>query len=363
MDQFKQYLIIILIISLGFGQLLRFEILGLPIFLHDILVLCILIINTTNLRGPSSQHIRYTPGLKLVFLGLVIGVVRALTLFPLADLLIPVLYSLRLLAYLFLYLSLHQKPLTIGRTPFLIAGVISLTIGLAQYVLMPDMRVFQYLGWDDHLSRLTLPHFDPTFSAAFLAISLLFMLPTQTLPVLPLALALGILLTYSRSIWLSLVLTIFLFAKRKISPLFVICSLLFVIFVALPRQFGEGTNLLRTFSITSRWEHDLELASRVGWDFVPGIGYNTLPLILDPATEGLPNHATGFNNSFLMILASTGIIGLTGWIIFLRSLYIKHSHLRPVLVFLVIGSIFNNLILYPFLLLFLLMAPNATSHD
>ena len=351
------YLLLALVLTLGFGQLLRFEVAGIPIFLHDILVLILIAL---NLQGLTLKGSRYTQPLRLIFLGLTIGAVRALTLFPISDLLIPALYSLRLIAYLFLYPSLCSKPLAISRTPFLIAGLISLAIGLAQYFFMPDMRIFQYLGWDDHLSRLTLPHFDPTFSAAFLAVSLLFSLPLKSPLIYHLALTLGILLTYSRSIWLSLALTATLFIKRKTTLLLTIVAIITAILL-LPASFGEGTNLLRTYSINSRLSHDLDLAGRVGGNFITGIGYNSLPLIIEKKDE-TPNHAASFNNSFLTILATSGIIGLLGWFLFLRSLYYEHARLRPILIFLVIGSFFNNLLLYPFtLLLLLLMAPSATS--
>ncbi len=351
------YLLLALVLTLGFGQLLRFEVSGIPIFLHDILIT--LIIPLAYLSG--KQKISPPLWLKLIVLGLAIGAIRALTLFPLSLLIIHSLYSLRTLAYLILFLLLKSRSIKINKSSFLLAGLISLVIGLIQYIKFPDMRIFQYLGWDDHLSRLTLPHFDPTFSGAFLAVSLLFSLPLKSSLIYHLALTLGILLTYSRSIWLSLALTATLFIKRKTRLLLAVLAIITAILL-LPTSFGEGTNLLRTYSINSRLSHDLDLAGRVGGNFITGIGYNSLPLIIDTQQES-PNHNTGFNNSFLTILATSGIIGLLGWFLFLRSLYYEHTRLRPILVFLVIGSLFNNLLLYPFtLLLLLLMAPSATSH-
>ena len=171
------YLLIALILSLGFGQLLRFEVMGLPIFLHDILILFLIPLLFTYRPACRQGRVRkflLPTWFKLIALGLTIGAIRALTLFPLADLLIPFLYSFRLLSYLAFYLSLRHKPLAISHKLFILSGLISLTIGLTQYFLMPDMRIFQYLGWDDHLSRLTLPHFDPTFSGAMLVMYLFF---------------------------------------------------------------------------------------------------------------------------------------------------------------------------------------------
>ena len=43
LKQITKYFLITLILSLGFGQLLRFELFGLPLYLHDVLVICFLV--------------------------------------------------------------------------------------------------------------------------------------------------------------------------------------------------------------------------------------------------------------------------------------------------------------------------------
>ena len=146
------WLLITLVISLGFGQLLRFEYLGLPIYLHDILLVCILLLQGQALKVDSF----YLQGLALLGGGLTLGWIFALLHYPIAQLLIPSLYTLRLLAYLSLYFAIKRSKVTIPRSTFMLSGLVTLIIGLTQYFLMPDMRIFQYLGWDDHLSRLTL---------------------------------------------------------------------------------------------------------------------------------------------------------------------------------------------------------------
>jgi len=231
--------------------------------------------------------------------------------------------------------------------------MVSLLLGLLQYFFLPDMRIFQYLGWDDHLFRLTLPHFDPTYSAAMLSLFFL-SLPAPRKFTSTFLYTLGILLSYARSIWLSLLATGLFFLKKK--KLFFLLLLIFpLIFFVLPRQAGEGTNLLRTYSISSRLTHDLSLASQVDWNFFLGQGYNTISLFPTSSSE-FPLHAHGFNNSFLEILATMGVIGLLGWILFLTQLA-THPRLRPLVIFLSVASLFNNLLLYPFCLLLLLLLP------
>jgi len=346
-QKITHWLLVTLVLSLGFGQLLRFELFGLPLYLHDVLVICLLI-----LQGQALQVRKiHLQGLALLGAGLFISSIRALTLYPLTDLLIPSLYTLRLLAYLALYLILNHKSYIINQKYFYISGMIAIIIGLAQYIFMPDMRLFQYLGWDDHLSRLTLPHFDPTFTATMLALA--FLSTSRQLPstiyYLP-----SILLTYSRSTWLSLGITFsyFMFKKKKFNFLIIGICLLIIPILFLPKKFGEGTNLLRTFSITSRFQADFSYVAKYKWDLLVGRGMNTL--ILDAPSSLYPNHATGPNNSYLYLLLTSGILGLVGWGIFMHSLYLD-SHFKPMLTFFLIASLFNNVMFYPFALLWILL--------
>jgi len=368
-QKITHWLLVTLVLSLGFGQLLRFELFGLPLYLHDMLVICFLVAQGLTCdwrtvlkrnswlqakKGSSADErtvLTGTIGLKLFLLGLAVGWVFALFHYPLPPLLVPSLYTLRLLAYLALYLILNHKSYIINQKYFYISGMIAIIIGLAQYIFMPDMRLFQYLGWDDHLSRLTLPHFDPTFTATMLALA--FLSTSRQLPstiyYLP-----SILLTYSRSTWLSLGITFsyFMFKKKKFNFLIIGICLLIIPILFLPKKFGEGTNLLRTFSITSRFQADFSYVAKYKWDLLVGRGMNTL--ILDAPSSLYPNHATGPNNSYLYLLLTSGILGLVGWGIFMHSLYLD-SHFKPMLTFFLIASLFNNVMFYPFALLWILL--------
>lgn len=336
-QKISYWLLITLVLSLGFGQLLRFNLFGLPIYLHDILVIFILATQVRNIVIPTY--------LKVFFVGLGLSSLRALFLYPLSLLAVPSLYMFRLLAYLALYVLLQKSKLSIPKVIFLFAGLATLVIGLAQYIYLPDMRVFQYLGWDDHLSRLTLPHYDPTFTAIMLSLAMLSF--THFAPIF----MLGILLSYSRSVWLSLALTAATFIKSKHIILLVISAMLFAI-IALPERFGEGTNLLRTYSITSRITSDFDYLTRYKWDLLLGRGLNTLPL--DTPDSQYENHATGPNNSYLYLLVTTGVLGLVGWGVFMKYLY-STSSFKPMLLFFFISSIFNNVMFYPFALLWVLL--------
>ena len=132
-----KYLLITLILSLGFGQLLRFDFYGIPLYVHDILVVIllsllgltcdwrsVLAIKRTFLnRRPEQSSSRDTEGGRRVLTGttgiyvflfaLFLSSLRALTIYPLSSLLIPSLYGLRLLAYLTLYLLVKNQKIKI----------------------------------------------------------------------------------------------------------------------------------------------------------------------------------------------------------------------------------------------------------
>lgn len=352
-SKITHHLLTLLVITLGFGQLLRFEIVGLPVYLHDLLVLAILLLNLADNRAVFRSF----KLLKIFLLGVLVSYLTALYLYPPNLLLIPSLYTLRLLAYLALFFLVKNNHYQIPKNTIVTAGLTMVVIGFAQYLLFPDMRWAQYLGWDDHLNRLTLPHYDPTFTGVMLTLFFLsvthyihksnyVLCAMYYLLVFP-----ALLLTYARSVWLSLILTAFSVVKSL--KYLLLAALVFVLAViALPDRFGEGTNLLRTYSINSRITSDLEYIKRYGWSLVLGRGLNTL--ILDQPASIYQNHATGPNNSYLYLLSTTGILGLVGWGIFMKHLY-KHSLNKPMLIFFFIASLFNNVMFYPFTLLWVLL--------
>ena len=354
-QKITHWLLITLVLSLGFGQLLRFETPGGAFFIHDILTLVILILNLPVIAKRTTWQF---PGISLIGLGLCIGWIVAMVRYPMSQLVIPALYLARLVSYLTLFLSLKQMPKRIPRQVFLASGLITLIIGLMQYFFLPDMRVFQYLGWDDHLNRLTLPHFDPTYTGAMLTL-FLFMLNKKEQVYIAIG-AFAMCLTYARSIYLSFAAAQIIVLKNVFFLLLVTLFGIYVTFIA-RRGFGEGTNLLRTYSVESRFGRDYAVIKETGAYLITGLGYNTLAINNQNSEKGYPNHAVGPNSSYIYILTTSGIIGLWGWLIFLKYLYARTPHKAAVL-FILIASLFNNVLLYPFTLLWFLleeiMAPN-----
>lgn len=348
--QITKHLLFALVLSLGFGQLLRLDFLGLPLAVADILVVAVVILNIRALTRPGL-------GIKLLLTGLALGWLSAVAAHPPTSLAMPFLYTLRLLAYLGLGAVLKSTKAKLPLKLFFVSGGVSLFIGYLQYALLPDMRLFQVLGWDDHLGRLTLPHFDPTFSSTMFVLFGLLAIETKQFYLGLFALP-AVLLAYARSVWLSLFIVIF--TRLRVRSILLILLVFTILVIVLPRSLGEGTNLLRTYSISSRITHDVDLAQSVGWGMLVGVGYNML--WVDPTS-----HAAGANNSYLQILLTTGILGLIGLIMILRQL-LRLYPFPLSLKFVLVASLFNNVLLYPTVMLWLILssraiAPTATSRS
>lgn len=267
--------------------------------------------------------------------------------FSLFQNVIGFLYFFRLVLYFLYFLYLRHHSFPIRRGLFLIA-VLTILSTLIQYFFYPDLRNLLYQGWDPHLYRTFGVFFDTSIAAAIFGIFFL----TANQQVIKLIYLILTALSFSRSTYLGLSLSlIYLFINQKQFKKLV---LFFVFFVALvffvPKPSGEGVNLKRLYSITSRAE-DYRLGINL-WKNKPliGYGYNRIRYIknIDSIHSG-----AAFSSSFLTILVSSGILGLASFIYVLWSLK-KSNKIAPVLLtFLSIVSLFDNVLLHPFILFLL----------
>lgn len=257
------------------------------------------------------------------------------------------LYFFRLVLYFlyFFYVGYHSP--SIKKGIFLIA-VLTVISTLIQYFFYPDLRNLIYQGWDPHLYRTFGLFFDTSISAAIFGIFFL----TVNQSVIKIIYLILTALSFSRSTYLGISLTlIYSFINQK---QFKKIILFFVFFTALvffiPKPSGEGVNLKRLYSIASRTE-DYRLGLTL-WKNKPliGYGYNRIRYIKNNSSI---HSGAAFSSSFLTILVSSGILGLLGFIYVLWSLR-KTNKVAPVLlIFLSIVSLFDNILLHPFILFLL----------
>lgn len=259
----------------------------------------------------------------------------------------PAYYLIRLISYLSLYYTFKFFPLK-KYSQYIFVSILVFTLsGLLQYVISPNMSFIKFIGLDDHYYRLIGTFLDPNFTGAVLGSLAIFLLSSGLIyPGLFLLIPLG--LTFSRASYLSFLIPLFIYALlRKKYLILAIPFILGVIILLSPKPFGEGVNLLRTFSIYSRVgsiTQGLELFTQrplTGW------GYNTL--ITDTGRVGI-------DNSFAYILATTGIIGFAAFLNLLLRIFEKRPlTFKLALLSIILHSLFNNTFFYPWILAFVVV--------
>jgi len=329
-----------------FGQLLAFSIPALPftVYLLDLTVFLVFI---SLVFSKNRKKIFSGPIVKPLFIFLGVAVLSLLINLRQglsSGLQLSAFYLVRLIIYPSLFFATRYIGLARFKKPLLISiGIFSL-LCLLQYLVFPDMRYLKNLGFDDHYFRLIGPFYDPNFTGAVFAGIALYLAGNRKLLLsLPF---IGLLaLTFSRASYLVFFIgqIYLLFAHKKIK-LLILLVLLGLIVYFIPKPFGEGVNLLRTFSIYSRidsWQQGLGLflvKPIFGW------GYNTL--------RGVDGSRISIDNSFIYLLATTGIIGFLSFTNLLRKLYksTKDKGIKILSVSLLIHSLFNNSLFYIWIL-------------
>lgn len=196
--------------------------------------------------------------------------------------------------------------------------------GFIQLIVFPDFsKIDPGLGWDPHKNRLLGTFFDPNFMGATLVGLVNILLgfeannpQKKSAPNLWLFLIfLAIFLTFSRSAWLMLAVSIFLWGIVKYRGLLVVSILIALLaYLAIPRvqtRISSVTDPADSahFRLIS-WKNTLKVAKDNLW---LGFGYNTFRFTQKDygfLGSGLGGHSGGgSDSSLLLILATTGLPG------------------------------------------------------
>ncbi|EKE13691.1 MAG: hypothetical protein ACD_12C00867G0002 [uncultured bacterium] len=291
----------------------------------------------------------------ILFLGvLLISMLIDWTKYSLFENIVGLLYLCRLHLYLifFIYLQYHTKTdknfLKVVKKGIFLIAILTIISTLVQYFFYPDLRNLLYQDWDPHLYRTFGVFFDTSIAAAIFGIFFL----TVNQPIIKIIYLALVALSFSRSIYLGLSLTlIYFFINQKQIKKIIFFFLFFIALIFfIPKPAGEGVNLKRLYSINSRAE-DYRQGINL-WIKKPifGYGYDRIRYIKN--SKSIHSGAT-FSSSFLTILVSSGILGLLSFIWVLWSLR-KSNKLAPILlIFLCIVSLFDNVLLHPFILFLL----------
>lgn len=304
------------------------------------------------------------------------------------ELAVASLYLLRWISYAGIYFyvnSMDGKERKNITRALLASGFLIVITGYLQYFLYPNLRNLMYLGWDVHLYRMFGSFLDPNFTGAFLVLYLLFVLEhiysinsspkTGTsrikkiiYPVLALATLAAIFLTYSRSAYLMVGVGLFVFLLLKPPPKKIILSGLIVIVLAglavwIRTKPSEGTNLLRVTSTNARTVTAQNALIIFQKNPVLGVGFDAYRYaqmrykLIDERKNKVrfDNSAAGADNSWLFVLATTGIIGFASYLnLWVRAVGINDFRRVPLMTAssfaLFVDSFFINSLFFPFIM-------------
>ncbi len=380
-------LIIILLLFFPFGEIIRFD-LGNNIFLKPVDVIGVLILAWTTVLYIKEKQFRLS--LKWYFfffpaIGLASLFINIYWLKP-NEFLASFLYLLRWVSYLSVFFSVIQLDEKFRKkiNRLLIAdGIVVLFIGYIQFFFYPGLKNLYYQGWDDHLYRLFSSFLDPNFVGAFFVLYLIFIAglffnslknrkTTVLYSLLLVVTLLAIFLTYSRSALVMLIasgVTFFILKEKKKFILLLLGLLISFIVIVSPYFYIDNLDLFRLHSGVSRLG-DIENGISVFKDHsLIGVGFNSYRYAqiryhyINPNSPFPSHSASGTDNSFVFILATTGVIGLFayGYLWYRVFKKVKESKdIYPIVfissaVGLFVNSLFNNSLFYPEIMLWIWM--------
>lgn len=315
------------------GQFGRVELPGVgALYFHDVVIILLTLLSAWTYRSKILSIAKRSKAFHIVSLFSIWVMLTSLISFHanFTAIAVALLYLCRFVIYLCFGAIIRQMSIDDEINPSELRGWLVavtsgiLSLGFIQYLYFPDTRGLALLGWDDHYYRLISTIFDPGFTGILLVLGS-FVLLQWTLRVRSMgfwlayaALALGILLTYSRASYLAWIFGMVVFAWKTKTYWLGLCIPLFLgAMLILPRPGGEGVKLERTASAVARVESvsgAFEKMTPV--QFFIGRGWYWKKTIQPSSMLNgiqVPNHSSAAENSYVFLLSSLGVIGLGLW--------------------------------------------------
>ncbi len=351
-----KFLIYLIFLFLSLGQLQRISLFNNQInfYLFELFLMIFCFVSLFRYKKNILNFIlnKYKSVLLFLFI-LIISLVLDFNNYSVFKNFVGFLYLLRLMLYFVYLFSLDYwlnkdkkniNDLKNGVDIFIFLTIISTLI---QYFLYPDLRNLIYQGWDPHYYRTFGVFFDTSISATIYG--LIFFISKKWL--IKIIYLFFLILSYSRNVYISFlfsILYLFLRYKKNLLNLFLILLVFFLVLIFIPKPMGEGGKITRIYTIVARlkdFKKGIELFSEKPFF---GYGYNRIRYIKNE----IDSHAgASFSSSYLTILVSSGIIGLLSIILVLFDFWKKFYDRRYLLVFIYLVSLFDNILLHPFVLL------------
>lgn len=291
---------------------------------------------------------------------------------------IALAYLIRLNIYfslLFIGLfELEDNKISILKKAFILSSALVVIFGFIQYFFYDNLRNLYYLGWDEHLYRMFSTFLDPNFVGLFFAIFSIFIVVNlfrlrakfniqfYTYVFLLLLTSISLLLTYSRTALISLLIgLVFLMIRLKRIKTLIVFVSIFIVGVLLVSDFSiEGMNPLRIASSEARVESMKQAIEIFSENPLLGVGFNAYRYAqVDKGFRSAEltknsNADAGTDNSFLFILATTGIVGFVAYFNIWRNIILeiknKDRYIKifaiTIIISLFVGGLFINALFY-----------------
>lgn len=271
-------------------------------------------------------------------------------------------------------------------------GIVIVFFGFIQYLFYSNLRNLYYLGWDEHMYRMFSTFLDPNFAGAIFVALLIFILGmllfflknnkrnfSLIMIIFFVFTTFSVLLSYSRSALIMLLIGASIFAiltKKKYWILAVFLTLIIFIFVS-SRNFNiENINLFRIASSEARIDSAKIALNIIKDSPVVGVGFNAYRYaqvrygFRKEGNAALSHADAGTDNSFLFILATSGVVGFILYLNLFKSILSKayfvykntkdrnvEKYLAIILIStlgaLTVDSFFINSLFYPFTMMWM----------
>lgn len=360
-----------------FGQLLRFSVFtgSFLIVLNFIDLVALFAAVSYLAKTKSIPKTKISNAFFTFVLACLFSLILSFNYFEVSAIFFGALYFLRFVAYYIFFTAVSEEYKTSIKKKSILTSIFAVCLAMAifgwiQYFFLPDLRALKYLGWDDHLYRLTGTLFDPGFSSLIFVfgslLALYFYKVRKNLNYLILSgfMVLSVLFTYSRAGYTALAfgLIVFLVLEKKVKLIFTSLAVIGLAILFLPRPAGTGVKLERFYSITSRIENYKETIEVAKASPVFGVGYNNFCAAKQKYLKNVDaqsHSCSGSDSSLLLILATTGVVGFIAFVRLAKEIFVcfwkgnKKSLFASVFVALFVHSLFNNSLFFPWTLGFL----------
>ena len=334
-------LLVALLFSLIPAQLIRLQLTQTgAITTSDILVatidcffICYILLNKIALKLPKIIILAF-----LFLLSAFTSTIIALNVFSLTQVLTASFFMIRLAAYILISvvtINVINKTEVEKWIKILVGvGIIFATAGVMQFLFFPNLTPLQSFGWDPHVFRLVSTTLDPNYTGMILTFfatltTSIYLFKKHKIYIFLTAFFIGaILLTFSRSSYLAILISMLAIGSIKSPKTFLIAISFFILsFIFVPQVRNRITGaFLIDETANARiisWQKALIIFKD---NPLFGVGYDTYRFaqtkygFIQNSPDSGGHSGAGVDSSFLFVLATTGVVGFSFFLVMVISL-------------------------------------------